>query len=297
VDKKILLVGTVSNVAKTIEKELKIVLNALSVFEHVEVYLVESDSNDSTLNKLDGISKAYSNVQYVSLKKLKLKYSNRIERLRYCRNHYIKYIRSNFSLKKWDFIIVADLDGMNLNLNKKSISSCFCDGPQWDGVMANQKNGYYDLLALRADGWMDGDCFELLEIAKKQAVPFKPKQNKFLNFLHAFAYYDALRNKVLYSKMHRFNRNHEWIKVKSAFGGFAIYKVDWFLSENYDHLGIHGETAIDHVDFNLKCVRRGAQFFINPKLINSNWNAYNINKLKAIRFLKELKKTLTKYQY
>ena len=44
-NKKILLVGTVSNVAKTIEKELKIVLKALSIFDSVEVFLVESDGS------------------------------------------------------------------------------------------------------------------------------------------------------------------------------------------------------------------------------------------------------------
>ena len=47
-NKKILLVGTVSNVAKTIEKEFNVVLKALSIFDRIEIFLVESDSVDST---------------------------------------------------------------------------------------------------------------------------------------------------------------------------------------------------------------------------------------------------------
>jgi glycosyltransferase involved in cell wall biosynthesis len=55
-NKKILLVGTVSNVAKTIEKELRVVLKALSVFDFVEVFLVESDSTDETVKILKKIA-------------------------------------------------------------------------------------------------------------------------------------------------------------------------------------------------------------------------------------------------
>ena len=39
----ILLVGTVSNVAKTIEKELETVVKALDSFDKSEIFLVESD--------------------------------------------------------------------------------------------------------------------------------------------------------------------------------------------------------------------------------------------------------------
>ena len=57
-DKSILLVGTVSNVAKTIEKELRIVCKALSVFDYVKIYLVESDSTDNTVEILKKIKLA-----------------------------------------------------------------------------------------------------------------------------------------------------------------------------------------------------------------------------------------------
>jgi len=289
-NKKILLVGTVSNVAKTIEKELRIVLNALSLFESVEVFLVESDSMDQTSETLERIHLNDNNIKYISLGELRESIPNRIDRLRYCRNQYVKFIRDNYQNKVWDFVAVADLDGMNSKLTVKSIKTCFINSPHWDGVMANQKHGYYDLLALRAEGWMENDCFELLNELKHNEIPFSKKRSRFLNFFSEFNYYDNLRYRAIYSKMFKIDPASAWIRVKSAFGGFAIYKTELFISYTYDHVQINGKSTIDHVDFNLKCSNNKAIFYVNPSLINSNWNIYNLNKLKFIRFSRELKK-------
>lgn len=67
----ILLVGTVSNVANSIEKELKVVLKALSIFDSVQVHLIESDSTDHTIAKLESIKKLNSFFSYESLGTLK----------------------------------------------------------------------------------------------------------------------------------------------------------------------------------------------------------------------------------
>ena len=91
-NKKILLVGTVSNVAKTIEKELKVVLKALSLFDLVQVFLVESDSTDETVKILEKIALKNRNFEFIALEKLKNKYPHRIARIAYCRNIYIKYM-------------------------------------------------------------------------------------------------------------------------------------------------------------------------------------------------------------
>ena len=49
---KILLVGTVSNVSKTLSKEVRIVSRALSDLELVGIFLVESDSKYLTIEIL-----------------------------------------------------------------------------------------------------------------------------------------------------------------------------------------------------------------------------------------------------
>jgi hypothetical protein len=212
-NKKILLVGTVSNVAKTIEKELKVVLKALSVFDSVKVFLVESDSTDETVKILENIALKNRNFEFITLGKLKSKYPNRIARIAYCRNIYVKYIRDNNAIRKWDYVAVADLDGMNFKLRKKGIQSCFDTNIDWDGVMANQRFGYYDLYALRAPGWVEGDCFEELEIAKRNSIPPKQSRYKIFRFFRNFRHFDKLRNSLIYERMKVLPKKHGFIKI------------------------------------------------------------------------------------
>lgn len=286
-NKKILLVGTVSNVAKTIEKELKVVLKALSVFNSIEVFLVESDSTDETVRILKKIALNNSNVKFIALGKLKEKYPHRIARIAYCRNIYVKYIRDNNSFGKWDYVAVADLDGMNFKLKKKGIKSCFETNIDWDGVMANQRFGYYDLYALRAPGWVEGDCFEELEIVKKNTKEPKQSKNKFVNFITNFMHFDKLRKSVIYDRMKVLPKKSGFIRVQSAFGGFVIYKPEIFLLNNYD-MSAEVKIVSEHIYFHTNL--SNMKFYINPQLINNNVNIYNLNKLKILRFGRELRK-------
>jgi len=293
-NKKILLVGTVSNIAKTIEKELKVVLKALSVFKSVQVFLVESDSTDETVKILEKIALKNRNFEFIALGTLKNKYPHRIARIAYCRNIYVKYIRDHNIISKWDYVAVADLDGMNFKLKKKGIQSCFKTNIDWDGVMANQRFGYYDLYALRAPGWVEGDCFEELEIVKKNSIPPKQSRYKLLNFFRNFRHFDKLRNSVIYERMRVLPKKYGFIKVQSAFGGFAIYKSDIFLSNNYDNLR-EDKIISEQVTFHLNSMVSELKFFINPELINNSINVYNLNRFKVIRFFRELKKFILQY--
>ena len=285
--KKILLVGTVSNVAKTIEKELKVVLKALTVFDSVQVFLVESDSSDETVKILEKIALKNKNFEFIALEKLKNKYPNRIDRIAYCRNIYVKYIRDNNAISKWDYVAVADLDGMNFKLRKKGIQSCFDTNIDWDGVMANQRFGYYDLYALRAPGWVEGDCFAELEIVKKNSIPPKQSRYKLLHFFRNFRHFDKLRNSLIYERMKVLPKNNGFIKVQSAFGGFAIYKLEVFLINDYK-INYKANVISEHVNFHTRLL--SLNFFINPKLINNNVNVYNLNKLYILRLNRELRK-------
>jgi hypothetical protein len=291
-NKKILLVGTVSNVAKTIEKELKVVLKALSVFDSVQVFLVESDSTDETVKILEKLALQNRNFEFIALGKLKNKYPNRIARIAYCRNVYIKHIRDNNTISKWDYVAVADLDGMNFKLRKKGIQSCIETNTDWDGVMANQRFGYYDVYALRAKHWVEEDCFDgLRKYIDKKLVPTNNKKRVY-NFIRNYIISDRARHKFIYSKMKRIKKNDPWISVNSAFGGFAIYKPWVFLDFDYVAMS-RGYTVSEHVDFHEKTAVAGSRYFINPYIINSNINEYNLNKLKLVRLARFLKTKIT----
>jgi hypothetical protein len=291
-NKKILLVGTVSNVAKTIEKELKVVLEALSLFDSVQVFLVESDSTDETVKILEKIALKNKSFEYITLEKLKNKYYNRVARIAFCRNIYVKYIRDNNSINEWDYVAVADLDGMNFKLRKKGIQSCFVKNIDWDGVMASQKFGYYDIYALRAKNWVEEDCFDdLRKYIDKRLASTKNEEGMY-NFIRNYIISDNARHKFIYSKMKRIKKDDSWISVNSAFGGFAIYKPWVFLDFDYDAMS-RGYIVSEHVDFHEKTAVASSRYFINPYMINSNINAYNLNKLRLVRLARFLKQKLS----
>lgn len=287
-NKKILLVGTVSNVAKTIEKELNVVLKALSIFDRIEIFLVESDSVDKTNFVLEKIKSNNLNFDFKTLGNLREKYPNRVRRIAYCRNVYVEYIRKNYRISEWSFVAVADLDGMNFKLSQNGIKSCLESDIEWDGVMANQCFGYYDIYALRAKNWVEEDCFEGLQKYKIKTLIQTKNKKSVCSYIRNYIISDYARHKFIYSKMKRINRNSPWVSVNSAFGGFAIYKPWIFLDFDYKSIS-SGYTVSEHVDFHEKSSVAGARYFINPYMINSNINEYNLNKLKLVRLARFLK--------
>lgn len=288
---KILLVGIISNVAKTIEKEVDTVVKALDSFRKIQMFLVESDSSDNTIQILNIVSQKYENFSFTTMGQLSNIYPNRIARIAYCRNIYVDFIRQNFQRSKWQYVAVADLDGMNKNLKRMAVDSCFETEIKWDGIMANQKNGYYDIYALRAKNWVETDCFYELENLKKSSPQPKIFKNRLINLFFNFNHFDNLRNQAIFSKMKVISKTTKPIKVESAFGGFAIYKTAVFLKSDYNSSNY---KESEHVEFHKKLTKLGFNFFINPKLINNNFNSYNISKFKTIRFIRELRKAWQK---
>jgi len=111
-------VGTVSNVSHTLEGEVLRVYKALQRFKHISWFLVESDSSDNTSKILKNLQANYENFEYVELGNLKTTIPDRIERIRFCRNQYVNFIRAPLHRVEWEYVVIADLDGMNKKLMK-----------------------------------------------------------------------------------------------------------------------------------------------------------------------------------
>ena len=286
IKESVLIVGTVSNVSNVLVKDFERVFKSLSRFNSVSTYLVESDSTDKTNKALSKLKGKYSNFEYIELGTLKSTIPDRIERIRFCRNVYVKFIRDNIKEENWEYIIVVDLDGMNSKLTKVAVNSCFEDPTDWDACFANQKYGYYDLYALRHPTWMPRDCFLDLE-KEKSKIP-----SKYLNSANLFAKFNSeirlgkARKVAIYNKMCIIKKNASWIKVDSAFGGFAIYKSRLFIEADYGKNPIENSQTSEHVDFHSNLLKIHPNLYINPKLINSFWNTYNVNRYFVVRFLR-----------
>jgi len=235
---------------------------------------------------LGELSVSNKNFHFTGLGDLKNLIPDRVERIRYCRNQYVKYIRENFEIHKWDYIVVADLDGMNGALSASAVKSCFTR-VDWECCLSNQTGGYYDIFALRESKWQPGNYFEEVEAARAKIRKPELAKSIFLNRFRLILLEDSIKRNAIYSKMKRIPRGSSWVPVDSGFGGLAIYKPLVFLKFDYSRLNPQGRDS-EHVDLHLKMRQEGNRIFINPDFVNSKWNTYNVNKFFLIRQARRL---------
>jgi len=281
VKSRVLIVGTVSNVSQRLSADFTSVRDAFLADFEVFTYLVESDSNDQTLLSLNELSASNDNFDFKSFGELKGTIPDRVERIRFCRNDYVKFIRDNFEVYKWDYIVVADLDGMNNALNCEAVRSCFTR-LDWDCCLSNQSGGYYDIFALRERNWQPGNYFDEVETERAKIRNSRMSRFHFLNRIRAIFLEDFIKRDAIYSKMRRIPRNSNWVAVDSGFGGLAIYKPRVFLIFDYSKVNSRSRDS-EHVDLHLRMREQDLKILINPNFVNSNWNTYNVNRFFFLR--------------
>lgn len=274
-DSCVLVAGVVRNCEKKIQTDICIIKKSLQSAKKIKWLIIESDSDDCTINCLLDLQKNIDGFEYISLGSLRDSIPLRTERIAHCRNRYIEEIRNNANYSDIDFIVVVDLDGVNNDINEESIKSCW-EYDQWDVCTANQSAPYYDVWALRHKIWNPGDCWDLYRFLDKYSS-------------------DREQNKIaaIYSRMIRIPISTDWIEVDSAFGGLAVYKAKLFHDAEYCGIRSDGQEVCEHVPLNLKLRSLGYRIFINPKLINSGFN-HHTRKLKLIHKIRRNIKRLVK---
>ena len=271
---KFVVVGTIRNGAKRIEGEIQSLSRVLEPLGDVYFLVVESDSSDDTVKTLSGISEKNPNFFCKSLGVLESSIPDRIERLIFCRNVYVAELRESRALQNADFVIVADLDGINRKLKTESISYSISRLDSWDALCANQSGRYYDLLALRHKYWCPQNVFEEYSWLRKVISAKKAKKI------------------TIFSKMIRIPRDSGLIAVDSAFGGFAIYRATTFSSNDYTRLPRDNQTDIDHVILSKRIRESGGKVYIDSQLINAGWVAHSLSSFALFRGLAKIKKEI-----
>lgn len=252
---EVLIVGLVRNCEPSLESEVETLRASFEDFKNVSFFLVESDSTDGSLEALRELATRIPNFQFLSLGNLRQSIPDRIERIAHCRNAYLDYVRT--TSKQFDYVVVADLDGVNNLLTKEKVATCWkFDG--WSACTANQSGPYYDIYALRAPGWSEMDCWN--EARSLYASGMNPVKS----------WVKAIRE-----KQRIIPKSEDWIEVTSAFGGLAIYKTEAFLEGKYQTFSGDELNVSEHVPFNLKLTATGHRIFINPKLTNFDFNEHN----------------------
>jgi hypothetical protein len=251
-----LVVGLARNCAKHIRADVMKLRSALSGLPNVSWLVVESDSSDGTVKALEGLCAEIPTFRYLSLGTLRKSVPLRTERIAYCRNRYLAELRDNPVYASIDYLVVADLDGMNDAITEEAISSCW-QRSGWDVCTANQRGPYYDVWTLRHSAWSPNDCFE---------------QYRFLTRFGMGS--ERALSSAVFSRMVRIPEDSDWIEVDSAFGGLAIYRRQAIGDAKYVGLNSEGFEVSDHVAFHELLKRNGANVFINPRLINTGYTEH-----------------------
>ena len=249
---KILLAGPIRNVAHAIQNEVETLVTSLLNFKEVYCFVVESDSSDDTVKKLEELQGVIKNFSYISLGNLSDKYPRRTDRIALCRNVIIDAVATNPQFANIDFIAMADLDGMNALVTPEKIMQCWEVDEPWDVITANQLGEYYDIWGLSHPFWNPMDCWE--------------QKYQLENILGS----DIAQNIAVGSKQSPIDPRADLIEVDSAFGGLGIYTREAFLAGRYagtdDQVG--GIDVADHIPFHRDLRNKGYRIFINPALIN-----------------------------
>lgn len=249
--KNILVVGLARNCGSTIKDSIVRLAAALAPFKSLQWLVVESDSSDDTVAALEGLHAGIPGFRFISLGRLREKFPLRTQRIAHCRNSYLDEMENNPTYANIDFVIVTDLDGVNNLISQEAIQSCWTRG-DWDVCAANQRGPYYDIWALRHDLWCPNDCWEQQKYLEKSGI--EPEK----------AIYAAV-----YSKMITIPEDAEWIEVKSAFGGLALYRRQALKGARYAGLNDKGHEVCEHVTLHRDLIAKGCRIFINPRLINT----------------------------
>jgi hypothetical protein len=267
---KALVVGTVRNAQKNVIPDIQRIMSALEDIYPTLGFVVESDSSDETIENLSKHAETEERFSFISLGKIEPEIPDRIDRLRYCRNEYVKVIRSDARYRDCDLIVVADLDGINTKIKASSFITALKTEISWDVLTANQAAPYYDILALRHPMWSPNSW--LLEYNWLKPIIGESK---------------ALRH-ALSDRMIKIPTSTPPIEVDSAFGGLGLYKRWIFEEFDYSKDIQESNFEIDHVTLHRKAKNSGARIFIHPELVNASWTSHSRNGARDVLLLRRI---------
>jgi len=240
-NKSVFICGVVRNEASSFETVSKNVKKLAGWFKTAIIIIVESDSDDKTLE----LWSKDSQINLISLGNLRQRFPNKSERIAFCRNKYLETVLAR--KKEIDLMIAVDLnDTLSEELDDFLFEECLLETeyPKWDAVFSNQSYRYHDIGSLRDENVN----FDFTEVMHKENKP---------------------KYEVIGKYQHHIPRNSGFLPVKSAFGGLGLYKAS-SLDQNCRYLGRinnSNKEISEHVPFNLYLTGKGCKLFIDSSMV------------------------------
>jgi len=199
---KCVICGTVKNCGKYLLKVFQNMKSIGKLFDEYQVILCVDYSTDETFSILDRIKKENPWV-IIHINRERL-FQHRTNNLTKARNKYLNIIRNKFM--NYDYFIVMDCDNVcermaNINILKSHLQNT----DKWDGLTFNKKPYY--------DGW---------------ALSIKPY------FINCHWFFDWNKYCRYVQDLLKNCKSNEYITCLSAFNGFAIYKLSYFINSYYN---------------------------------------------------------------
>jgi hypothetical protein len=252
-NKKVVLSGLCINIEKKIDK-LKIKLEQLgNLFLDYKIVIFENDSNDNTRKLLLDWSEENNNVhiircvenEYCILKNdTAITHGTfselRMKKMINYRNRIIDYINNNFM--NYDCVCSIDID-FNGPINLNGVAHSFSVYDTWDSISANGLTGI--TLSLGQPVYHDFIAFEKNNIDIEK------------NIIDIYNVFRETRKDI----------GSDLIPVKSAFGGFAIYKM-YIYNSGINYTPYDNIYKCEHKIFHDNMRNNGYnRIFINPNMI------------------------------
>jgi hypothetical protein len=266
---KIIFAGAVQNAAIYLSSVLDNIEKISKVASEVAYVFVENDSTDNTKKILSDWGSKRSDFYLINLDGLNT-IPIRTIRLEKARNAYIETIKYYENLKKFDLLIILDMDDKAVHpIDPQEIFNAIYfleDFHERAAIFANQSGTYDDMWALRHPVQCPVDPWEeVLDYVVKN------KCSDELAFEQTFG-----------KRIFSINDSAEPIKIDSAFGGLGIYKMKYILKNQNSYLGsktkiiplddgglAYAQLQIcEHVNFHAGIKNQGGEMFIYPRLIN-----------------------------
>jgi hypothetical protein len=243
-DCRIAFLGTARNCAKALPASISKLRELGALFGQAEIHVYENDSSDDTGRLLDqwaGEGVLHAIREQGIAERMPL----RTERLAYGRNRLLDAVLAR---QRWDYICWADLDGLvGDRFSTAGFLSNFQNEAAWDAVFPLSWPLYYDIWALREDQICPDDY--VWDGAHRLNAA-----------LHAGKEIHAATQQLAPGRV------AGWLPVRSAFGGFGLYKAA--LAGRGRYTGLHqGREICEHVPYHAALLAAGARLYLNPQCI------------------------------
>jgi len=233
---KVYFVGLSKNCFGTLKNNIENLEKFNELYEgNCEIIVIDSDSSDGTKEYLNNYQKMNKNFILVEKDMLDNQFSNRIEKLSYCRNIGLRMIdRAEDAI-----YIPMDMDidlftHFNIFKFHKLVIS-FIEDESTEGIFPFSIPYYYDIFALRKKGWVEKNAvFEAHKLKQKYKIG---------SFLFNYFFVFNKQKKQNYFKQLT-------IRVESAFGGIGMYKLNKGKDYEYSTHESISNYYSEHIYFN-----------------------------------------------